>query len=166
MSFGTIKLIYQTGIKNLTLKSENVFRNAGNKGLNLECWFSYLKALQTIVESNYANPTLILEDDFLADADATSLIKEVFDNIPKDWDVVHVGHCVEKWICSKFLSDNICLAKRNMVPCLHGYIEKNCTVASELFKSGNSPVPILADDFHHKNNLNRYVIFPFVFSQF
>lgn len=109
--------------------------------------------------------SLILEDDFLADADAINIMEDLMNTLSKDWDVIQVGHCAGRWACSKFVNKNICLAKKIMIPCVHGYIIKNKKVAHEMFRLGNRPSPVLADDYFEGNNLNRYIIFPYIFSQ-
>ena len=156
----------ETGISGLNVSVDSL-KNSEYNGGGIGCWLSHLKVYQTInnsVEAN--NPILILEDDFLADGDAIKLMKKFANSVPNDWDLLYVGHCDNSSKCQRHtgLRGEFCLANQ-LVICTHAYLLRNASVAMKLFKSGNSPSPILADFYFQTAGLKRYMIFPHIFSQ-
>ena len=162
-----LDLKIETGISGLSVSVDSLKKSEYSGG-EIGCWLSHLKVFQTIscnpVEAN--NPILILEDDFLADGDAIKLIKKFVNRVSNDWDLLYVGHCDKSSKCRrrKAIKRGVCITDK-MVVCAHAYLLRNATVAARLFETGNSPSPMLADFYFQYADLNRYMIFPHIFSQ-
>lgn len=159
---GELNVSKIVGINDLKLPSEEFKKSSNHAG----CWLSHLKALQQISNEPDDKISLILEDDFIADGNAISLINEKLKLLPQDWDLFYVGHCDTKSKCRRYLSGDVCQANANdIVVCLHAYIVKNKSAAKKLFDAGNMKKPVLADFFFQLAHVDRYLIFPSIFTQ-
>lgn len=155
------------GIKNLKLKRKTL-EKSNNSLSHVGCWLSHLKLMQKIEDLKIDDNILILEDDFVADGDAVSLIDSAINKLPSNWDLLYVGHCDTRARCGNYLDRefDICKCRQNQpVGCTHGYLLRNYTVASRIFEQGNSEEPLLADLYYDKTTLNRFIVFPHIFSQ-
>lgn len=154
-------------IKNLKLKRETL-EKSNNSLSHVGCWLSHLKLMQKIEDSKVEDNILILEDDFVADGDAVSLIASAINKLPFNWDLLYVGHCDTRGCCENYLDRkyDMCKCRKNQpIGCTHGYMLRNYSVASRIFERGNSEEPLLADLYYDKTTLNRFIVFPHIFSQ-
>lgn len=133
---------------------------------HLGCLVGHMKALKDIIIRNVNKPVLILEDDFLADGMVFKVLPEFLAKLPDDWDLFYPGHCESQWTCGSYLESDsrICKAKE-CVSCAHSYVVNGARVARKLYDALNQPQFQLADLVAHKTDMNRYVLFPSMFTQ-
>lgn len=156
----------KTGVEDLKITLLNITQSNRSPG-QIGCWLSHLKTLNKIINSN-DSLSLILEDDFVADGNAISLVNKYIHLLSKEknWDLLYVGHCDSPSRCKKFLDKkkSICLTETRIY-CTHAYLIKNKSVAKKIFNAGNLIKPVNADYFFDKANIKRYVVFPHIFKQ-
>jgi hypothetical protein len=122
-----------------------------------------------------------LEDDFLADGLAAAKIKKLLVLLPKDWDLVYLGHSHDEKTCSEIddiihgeclynlscsTSVDFCKVKDNlMVLGAQAYLIRNKFIAKKLFITGSTEKQQKADTFIQNAKINRYMVFTNLFIQ-
>lgn len=60
---------------------------------------------------------------------------------------------------------NMCHVGNRLIACAHAYVVNGAEVAKKLYAAGNTKKLALADFFAQKAKLDRYIIYPYLFSQ-
>ena len=124
--------------------------------------------MKYIIDRNVSNPVLVLEDDFLADGEAFLKLEKILPLLPKEWDLFYAGHC------HGYITDlpgrdqnghKIFELDNRLVFCTHAYVINGATAATKYYQAANTFSIEVADWVAHKANLNRYIIYPYLFSQ-
>lgn len=156
-------LAKETGLSDIKI-DRNLVKH--DNGPHLGCIVSHMKAFKDIISRNLTRPALILEDDFLADGMAFKDLPRFISMLPADWDVFYPGHCESQGTCGTYLASEkrICKA-RGCVACTQSFMVNGAKAALKMYNAANKPRLQLADMYAHSAEMNRYVLFPSIFTQ-
>ena len=137
------------------------------------CYLSHLNILKKISENNYYN-VLILEDDAAFCDNFILKLKNVFNNIPNDWEQLYLGgqHLGNKQIINNYI------IKGSNINRTHAYIIRNKNVSDKILsyiENKNFWIENLNKNKYHidyaygilhkKNLINAYASKPFLIGQ-
>lgn len=163
MSNKTALLAKESGLSDVKIDRSLVRKDKVN---NFGCLISHMKAFKDIITRNITGTVMIMEDDFLADGMAFKVLPELLSKLPVDWDLFYPGHCASKGTCKSYLESEkrICKAK-GPVECAHAFIVNGARAAQKMYDALNKPDFQLADYVAQKTDMNRYALFPSMFTQ-
>jgi len=104
-------------IKLLSKADWNIYEKPGVQG----CFFSHLFIIDHIIKNNL-QISLILEDDiqFTDPENLNTDLKNIIENLPKDWEIVFTGHSILGHNLTEKINEYI--YKTNVNHCTHCYI--------------------------------------------
>lgn len=163
MANETAVLARESGLSDIKIDRYLVPKENAN---GFGCLVSHMKALKDIIIRNITHPVLIMEDDFLADGMAFKVLPVLLSKLPADWDIFYPGHCESQSTCGSYLAADRRICKsRGPVACAHSFMVNGTRVAQKMYDALNQPHFQLADLVAQKTDMNRYVLFPSMFTQ-
>lgn len=163
MSNESAILTKESGLSDIKIDRNLIAR--GNEA-HFGCLVSHMKAFKNIITRNQTQPVLILEDDFLADGLAFRDLPRFVAQLPADWDVFYPGHCAPKNTCGTYLESEQRICKpKGIVSCTQSFMVNGAKAAQKLYNAVNKQHFLLADQYGHLIDINRYVLFPSIFTQ-
>ena len=92
------------------------------------CYLSYLFLLREIVEKQYNQPLVILEDDIDIDFNFARYIQHTIDSAPTDWDILLCGYCC--LVATNYKSETLRSVKSYYAT--HCFIIRNASTAARI----------------------------------
>ena len=135
----------------------------------IACYLSHVNILKNFLKSKN-NTCLIFEDDIKPNNSIHNMdiiLKDVFSNIPEDWDVLYLGRCLDS--CAKDNKISNYLVKNIAPACTHAiaFTKKGAQKFRENFGfiPKNKPIDWIIRDLIKDKILKSYSVKPSLFQQ-